>query len=224
VLAAHNDEVAQTRLDAADDLPGAAKRLAELRSKISMAERDVFELEKAHALAAKLDRQTAATAATQMREDQLAAFKKEMAAREKAMAAVLKACADMAAAYGEYSESTLCTLMAVPSGTHVPMMMIGATDGFSGAAFGPCERLILAELYRLAPERQDGIGRFVLPFAKPSSEQTRGQPAAIKPGIEELLAADNAIIADIVEQIEKLNRQAMRAAGMITEDRKGVAA
>jgi hypothetical protein len=83
---------------------------------------------------------------------------------------------------------------------------------------------VLAELYRLAPERQDGVGRFVFPFCKPSSEQTRGQPAAIKPGIEELVAADNAIIAEIEAQVEKLNAQAMRAAEMIPADRKDVAA
>jgi hypothetical protein len=222
VLASYDSETAQTVLDAAENVAGAPKRLADLRSKISMAEREVFELEKAHALAAKIDRQSAVSAASRMRGEQLTEFKTQLVAREKAMAAALKAASDMAAAFGEYSESTLRAAVAVPIGTVVRQMAIGA-EGFAGNAFGPCERLILAELYRLAPERQDGIGRFVLPFAKPSSEQTRGQPTAIKPGIEELLAADDAIVADIVAQIEKLNTQAQRAAGMIPSDRKDAA-
>jgi hypothetical protein len=82
-------------------------------------------------------------------------------------------------------------------------------------------RLILAELYRLAPEREDGIGRFVLPFAKPSSEQFRGNPTAIPAGIDELRAADNAIVADIAQQIEKLDEAAMRFA--LATDRKDAA-
>ena len=223
VLAAHNDEVAATVLDAAEGVAGAEKRLAELRSKISTAEREVFELEKAHALAAKLDRQTAATAATRMREDQLAEFKKAMVARERPMARALELFGEAAKEYGKYSEATLSALVAVPTGTTVPVMMIGP-EGSYGPAFGPCERLLLAELYRLAPEREDGIGRFVMPFAKPSNEQTRGTPETIRPGIDELLAADRAILAEIERQIEKLNKQAMAAAGMITEDRKDVAA
>jgi hypothetical protein len=210
-LTAHNDEVAEVVLAAAENVPGAPKRLFDLRAKISTAEREVDELEKALALAAKIDRQAAVTAATQMRSEQLAEFKKQFATREKAMAAVLKAAAEMAAAYGEYSEATLRTLSAVPAGTVVPQMAIGS-EGFAGPAFGPCERLILAEMYRLAPERADGIGRFVLPFAKPSLEFVRGKPGEIKPGIDELREADAAIVADIGRQIEKLDNHAMRAA------------
>lgn len=221
ILAAHNGEVAQTVLDAAENVPGATKRLCDLRANISTAELAVFELEKAHELAARIDRQSDVAAATRMRGEQLVEFKKAMTAREKAMARVLELFGEAAKEYGRYSEETLRAAVAVPSGTVAPPMMIGTTDGFAGNAFGPCERLILAELYRLAPEREDGVGRFVMPFAKPPNEQTRGQPAAIKPGIDELLAADKAIIADIAQQIENLDEAAMRFA--LAADRKDAA-
>jgi hypothetical protein len=155
-----------------------------------------------------------------MRSEQLVEFKRQFAAREKAMAAVLKAAADMAAAYGEYSEATLLSVGAVPSGTNVPPMSIGP-DGLYGAAFGPCDRLILGELFRLAPGRHDGVGRFVLPFAKPPSEMVRGKPEAIPAGIDEMRAADDAIIADIAKQIEHLDEAAMRFA--LNTDRKDAA-
>jgi hypothetical protein len=211
MLAAHRGEMGQAVLDAAESVPGATKRLVDLRSHVSTASSAVAELEQALDLALRIDRQTAVAAATQMRNEQLVEFKKQFAAREKAMAAVLKAAADMAASYGEYSELTLSTLAAVPSGTVVPVMTIGS-EGFAGPAFGPCTRLILAELWRLAPDRADGIGRFVLEFAKPASVLVPGKPENIKPGIDELLAADQAIIADIVKQIEKLDEAAMRFA------------
>ncbi len=211
MLAVHNADVAQTVLDAAENVPGATKRLTELRSKISTAELAVFELEKAHELAAKIDRQADAAAAVRMRGEQLEEFKQQFAARETAMAAVLKAAADMAAAYGDYSEATLLAAAVVPSGTVVPQMSVGGA-GLYGAAFGPCERLILAELYRMAPDRRDGVGRFMLPFAKPPSEQFRGNHTAIPAGIDELRAADEAIVADIAKQIENLDAAAMRFA------------
>jgi hypothetical protein len=220
ILAVHNGEVAQTVLDAAENVPGATKRLCDLRANISTAELAVFELKKAHELAARIDRQSDAAAATRMRGEQLVEFEKQFGAREKAMAAVLKAAAAMAIAYGEYSEATLRAAAVVPSGTSVPPMTIGG-DGMYGAAFGPCERLVQAELYRLAPQREDGIGRFVLPFAKPPSEQFRGNPTAIPAGIDEMRAADTAIIADIAKQIENLDEAAMRFA--LATDRKDAA-
>jgi hypothetical protein len=220
LLAVHNAEVAQTVLDATENLPGAPKRLHDLRTKISIAEREVFELEKAYELAARIDRQSDVAAATQMRGEQLTEFKKQFAAREKAMATVLEAAAAMAVAYGEYSNATLSTLAAVPSGTTVPVMSIGC-GGFAGPAFGPCTRLVLAELWRLAPARADGIGRFVLEFAKPSSELMRGDPETVRPGIDELREADAAIVADIEKQIINLNERAMRFA--LATDRKDAA-
>jgi hypothetical protein len=222
VLSAHNSEVAQTVLDAAENVPGATKRLADLRSRISTAEREVSELEKAHALAALIDRRTAATAATRMREEQLVEFEKAMAAREKAMARVLELFGEAAKEYGRYSEATLAAQIAVPTGTVIPVMTIGP-EGLYGPAFGPCDRLLLAELYKCAPEREDGAGRFVMRFAKPPSEQSRGDPEMIRPGIEELMAADKAIVSEIKLQIEKLNAQALRAAEMVPSDRKEAA-
>lgn len=220
MLTAHAGEVAQTVLDVAEDVQGAPKRLFDLRAKISTAEREVGELEKAHELAARIDRQAHAATATHMRTEQLIAFRKEFEARETAMAAVLKAAAAMASAYGEYSEATLRAAAVIPSGTTVPPMMVGG-EGTYGAAFGPCERLILAELYRLAPLREDGIGRFVLPFSKPPSEQLRGNHPAIPAGIDELRAADAAILADISRQIENLDEAAMRFA--LAPERKDAA-
>jgi hypothetical protein len=214
VLAGLEANVASLALEASEGKAGAEKALASHRSQIELAERSVSELRRAVALAERLDRQAAATGAAQLRAEQLSEFQKQFVAREKAMDSVLKAAADMATAYGEYSEATLRTLSAVPAGTVVPQMSIGS-EGFAGPAFGPCERLILAEMYRMAPERADGIGRFVLPFAKPSSEFVRGNPGEIKPGIDELREADAAIVADIGRQIEKLDSHAMRAAEMI---------
>jgi hypothetical protein len=220
MLAVHAGEVAQTVLDAAENVPGALKRLTELRARISTGELAVAELEKAYELAARIDRQANAATATHMRNEQLVAFRSEFEARETAMAAVLEAAAAMATAYGEYSEATLRAAAVIPSGTTVPPMAIGG-DGAYGAAFGPCERLILAELYRLAPERVDGIGRFVLPFAKPPSEQLRGNHPAIPAGIDELRAADAAILNDISRQIEILDEAAMRFA--LAPERKDAA-
>jgi hypothetical protein len=211
MLAVHTGEVAQTVLDAAENVPGALKRLTELRARISTAELAVAELASALDLAARIDRQAGAATATQMRKEQFEAFSQEFEARETAMAAVLKAAADMAAAYGDYSEATLRAAAVIPSGTAVPPMTIGG-NGAYGAAFGPNDRLILAEIYRLAPEREDGIGRFVLPFAKPPTEQLRGNHRAIPAGIEELRAADAAILADISKQIENLDETALRRA------------
>ena len=220
MLAVHAGEVAQTVLDAAENVPGALKRLTELRTRISTGELAVAELEKAYELAARIDRQAIASAATQMRGEQLAAFSEALEQRESAMDRVLKAGAEMAAAYGEYSEATLRAASVIPSGTTVPPMAIGG-EGLFGSAFGPCERLIQSELYRLAPERADGIGRFVLPFAKPPSEQFRGNHPAIPAGIDELRAADAAILVDISRQIENLDEAAMRFA--LAPERKDAA-
>jgi hypothetical protein len=220
-LAELRAEIAAHALAAAEGRPGAAAKLTMLRSKIDAEQSTVDELQAALRLALRLDRQAAVSAVCRMRIDQLASFRAAMAERGGAMAAVLKAAADMAAAYGDYSEATLLAATVVPSGTTVPQMSIGGV-GLYGAAFGPCERLILAELYRLAPDRRDGVGRFVLPFAKPPSEQFRGNHTAVPAGIDELRAADEAIIADITKQIENLDAAAMRFA-LASTDRKDAA-
>jgi hypothetical protein len=210
-LAVMEAEVDELALAAAESQPGAIGRLSAHRAKIEEAERRVSEMRRAVSLAQRIDRQADVATTTQMRRDQLAEFKKQFSAREKAMAVVLKAAAEMATAYGEYSEATLRAVVAAPSGTIVPAMSTGALGSY-GPVFGPCERLILAEFYRLAPDRSDGIGRFVLPFAKPPTEMVRGTPDAIRPGMEEMRDAHAAIISDIIKQIEKLDEQAMRFA------------
>jgi hypothetical protein len=204
-------DVASLALEASEGKAGAEKSLASHRSKIELAERSVSELRRAVALAERLDRQSNATAAAEMRAEQLTAFRSAFAAREKAMRTVLDAAATMATAYAAYSEANLTALAVVPSGTTVPPMAVGA-EGFAGSAFGPCERLILSELWRLAPERLDGIGRFSLPFARPSSEMTRLKPEAMPPAIEEIVAADNAILQSIAAQIDQLNQREIAAA------------
>jgi hypothetical protein len=208
-------------LEAAERKPGAADKLAAHRTKIDVAKTAAFDLRAALRLAERIDRQAVAAGAAHMRADQLAEFRKEFAAREKAMEAVLEAAAAMAKAYGEYSEATLRALAATPTGTVIPAMFMGPENSY-GPAFGPGERMVLAELYRLSPERSDGIGRFVLPFAKPSSEMVRNKPEEMPAGMDELRAAHEAIIANVALQIERLDDLAQQAAEKTT-DRKDAA-
>ena len=220
-LAELEEQIAELALEAAERTPGAADKLAGHRAKIEAARMASDELAAALRLAERLDRRHAAASAAQMRDEQLAEFKKEMAARGKAMEAVLDAGAVMAKAYGEYSEATLRALIATPTGTVLPIINMGPDNSY-GPAFGPGERMVLAELYRLSPDRSDGIGKFVLPFAKPASELVRNAPGDMPAGIDELNAAHEAIIASVSVQIERLNEQAMRAADL-TNDRKNAA-
>ena len=204
VLAELEATVGALALEASESVAGAEKALAAHRSKIEMAERQASEMRRAVALAERLDREAVAAGAATMRAEQLSELTAAFADREKEMGAVLAAAAAMAKAYGRFSEATLRAVAVVPSGTVVPVMGIGP-HGVYGPAFGPAGNLILAEFYRLAPERKDGVGRFLLPFCKPMSELTRLQPQAIPAGIDEFTAADKAILADIAIQIERLN-------------------
>jgi len=195
-------------LEASEGGRDAEKALAAHRSKIDAAQRAVVELRQAAAFAEKQDRLTAAADAANIRADQLVEFKAAMADREQGMAKVLAAVAAMAAAYGEYSAATVRAQVAVPSGTAVPAMSMGP-EGLYGPAWGPCERLVLSELFRLAPQRQDGAGRLVMPFARAPSEMVRYDPGAIPAGIDEFRDADKVILADIEKQIERLNAAAL---------------
>jgi hypothetical protein len=134
-----------------------------------------------------------------------------MADREKAMAKVLEAAATMAAAYGQYTEATLGAQIAAPIGTTIPPMSIGP-NGLYGNVFGRCEILVLTELWRLAPYRADGVGRSVLPFAKPLTPLSPGNPAALPPGIDEMRAAHVAILTEIEKQIAALDQREMASA------------
>jgi hypothetical protein len=209
-------EVALLALGAAEGAPGAEKALVAHRAKVEAAERQAGELRAAVVLAEKLDRQTTATAAATMRAEQLVEFRKQMSSRETAMATIMKLAAEMAAAYGRYSEATLAAMIAVPTGASVPMMAIGP-NGLYGPAFGPCDRLITAELWRLAPPRADGAGRFVLPFAKPLLSLSPGNPAELPPGVDEMRAANEAILTDIEKQIATLDQREMAAASATKE-------
>jgi hypothetical protein len=78
-----------------------------------------------------------------------------------------------------------------------------------GPAFGQCDRLLLAELWRLAPDRAGG--RFTMPFAKPMSMFNQN-PAEQPRGMDEFRAAHQAILADVARQIAELNGRGMTAA------------
>ncbi|WP_157839464.1 hypothetical protein [Bradyrhizobium diazoefficiens] len=211
-LAALDAEVAALTLDDAEDKPGARKALTVHRSSIQAAERRVDEMKRALALAEKLDRQAAAAGAVRMRDEQFTALKQQFVAREYAAEKVMKAVADLSAAYGRFSECSLNIASVMPSGTTLPTMSIGP-NGIFGPALGPCGQLILAELWRIAPERRDGTGRFVLPFVKPGLELMK-DVAKLPVGIDELRSADQAILANISQQVEHLNETALRSADM----------
>jgi len=202
VLEAHHAEVAQTRLDAADDLPGAAKRLADLRARISTAERDVFELEKAHALAARIDRQTAVTAAKRMRAEQLSAFESHMQERDSAVAEMCGAVLKLQASYQRYSQATLKMLGVKPVGTALPTMGIGP-DGRGGSAVGNLEKLIAVEAWRCAEADENGQ-RYAVPFAKPLSLTDTDQ-THLPPALEMFREAQAAILSEVIGQVEKID-------------------
>jgi hypothetical protein len=216
VFAELSADVALLALGAAEGAPGAEKALAAHRTKIEAADRQVKELKAAVGLAERLDRQAAATGMAKIRAEQLSEFKRQMDAREKAMGKVLEAAATMAEAYGHYSEATLSAQIAAPIGTAIPPMSIGP-NGLYGNAFGRCEILILSELWRLAPYRADGVGRSVLPFAKPLTPLAPGDPAALPPGIDEMRFAHEAILTDIEKQIVALDEREMAAASASKE-------
>ncbi|WP_369723083.1 hypothetical protein AB8Z38_03080 [Bradyrhizobium sp. LLZ17] len=210
-LAALDTHVAALALDHIEGGPDAEKTLAEHRIALSAAELRVSELTRALALAERLDRQAAAAGAAQMRDEQLSAFRKAMEVRGKKMARALELLGQAAAEYGGFAEATLTAQIAVPTGTTIPQMAIGP-EGAYGPAFGPASRLLLAELWRLAPERKDGLGRIVMEFAKPTSELVRMKPEAVPPGADELRLADQAILSSLEEQVQRLNERDMAAA------------
>lgn len=209
-LAELEEQVAEYALEAAERKPGAADKLAGHRAKIEAAQTAVDELRAALRLAEKLDRQAAAAGAVRMRNEQFTALKQQFAAREKAAKAVMKAVTDLSDSYGKFSECSLGIISVLPSGAVLPTMSMGP-NGIFGPALGPCGQLILAELWRVAPERRDGTGRFVLPFVKVGIELLK-DVSELPVGIDELRTADQAILANISEQIEHLNETALRAA------------
>jgi hypothetical protein len=134
-----------------------------------------------------------------------------MASRQASLEKVLQAVATMVAAYADYSEATLQAAQSLPGGTTAPVINMGPANTY-GASWGPCERLLLAEMYRLAPQRKDGAGRFVLPFANSSPLATTTNHNALPAAIDEFKRADGIVLAEIRSQVETLDKRAMNAA------------
>ncbi|MCC8964898.1 hypothetical protein H8A95_21930 [Bradyrhizobium sp. Pear76] len=210
-LAVLEAERAALVLAASEGKPGAAAKLSAHRAKIDVAACAVDDLDAALRLAQQLDRQAAAGAVIDMRAGQMTAFAAAMQDRGKAMAEVMTAVASLAAAFGKFSAATLRAQIATPAGTVVPEVGMGP-NGALGPSFSPCERLLLAELWRLGPDRDDGAGRFVLPLVKSSPLLTNADHRTFAPGIDEFRKADQVVLDEIEKQIERMNSAVLRAA------------
>jgi hypothetical protein len=203
-------DLGQAVLDAEENAPNAAKRLAGLRSQIADAERSVTELTKAHALAIRLDRQSDATGRAKMRSEQLAAFQKHGRDRVAAAEKMLTAAAVMATAMQEYGTSTQAMVGVLPAGTSLPVMAMGRIGEFGGA-LGNLELLLSAEFYRLGAGLEPFNGqRFYVAFAK---QPTLGSTdhRTMQPGLDAFREAHAAIGAEIEGQLTKLNEADMSA-------------
>jgi hypothetical protein len=215
-------DVGQAVLDAEENAPNAAKRLAAPRSQITDAERTVAELTKAFALATRLDRQSDAAERTKMRSEQLVAFHKYGKGRLAAVEDIFKAAAAMAAAVQAYGVSTQLMVGVLPAGTSLPVMAMGRIGEFGGA-LGNLELLLVAEFYRLGAGVDPFNGqRFFVPFAK---QPTLGNTdhAKMQPGIDVFREAHAAIGAEIEGQLAKLNEADMSATTGEPEALKGAA-
>jgi hypothetical protein len=210
VLKELEQETALLSLEEFEGKPGASKALAQHRAKLEMAERQASELRAAVQLAEKLDREAGASAAAKSRSEQLASFEAAQAGRLTAMRVALDALKVFANAYADYSEQTLLAQISVPAGCVVPAIAMGELGSY-GHVFGPCEKMILAELFRVAPERKDGIGRFLPPFVKSpihSDTDYRKLPSAIS----EFEKANAAVTQSIVAQVSQIDTREMTAA------------
>jgi hypothetical protein len=203
-------ETAILSLEEFEQKPGASKALAIHRSKIEAVERQAGELQSAVNLALRLDREAIANDAAKLRGEQLAVFKAAMAGREKAMAKALDALAIFVSSYAEFSEQTLAAAQAIPGGANAPLVNMGPNNVY-GASWGTCERLLLAEMYRLAPLRKDGAGRFTVPFAPPPVHSNTDH-TTLPSALDEFRKADAAVLAEIQRQVSELNQRAMIAA------------
>ena len=204
-------DLGQAVLDAEENAPNAAKRLAALRSQIADAERSVTEFTKAYALAAKLDRQSDAVARKKMRSEQLAAFNKHGKERLAAAEEMLKAVAVMASAMQRYGVATQQMVGVTPAGTALPIMAIGH-NGIYGGALGNLELLLTSEFYRLGAGVEPFNGqRFHVAFSK---QPTLGSTdhRAMQPGIDAFREAHAAIVTEIEGQIAKIDAEDMSVA------------
>ncbi|WP_128966105.1 hypothetical protein [Bradyrhizobium guangdongense] len=205
MLASLEAELEHLILDAVDRKAGAAEKLSTHRGKVEAARTAVDELKVAQRLAARLEREDTAERDAQARSGQLAELRSRMADRGKAMATVLEAAATMAKAYGEFIVASEQARAAAPDGTALPDIGVGP-NGLCGRSFGPLDRLIAAELWRLAPQRAPDSNAYIaLPFAAPITEMHRLKPALTPPALAEFEAADAAVLADIEKQVKQLH-------------------
>jgi hypothetical protein len=209
-LTLHNKEVAQTVLDAAEGVAGATKQLAELRTKISSAEREVFELEQAHSLAMKLDRQSNAAGAAAMRAEQFTVMKKCAEARLKSVATIMEAVATAAKAYSEYVTITNQMVVALPTGTRMGFIAMGR-NGYGGSWVGDLKSLIASEAWRLTAIDARGRGAR-LPFAE-QPELTSTDHTKLPPAIDVMTEAQESMLRDVEAQMTRLNDEQMAQAG-----------
>jgi hypothetical protein len=203
-------DVGQFVLDAAEGVSGAAKRLADLRTTIAAAQRDVGELEQAHALAMKLDRQAAAAVATVMRKEQFAVMKQRADVRLEALATIMEAVATAAKAYHKYVVSTNEMVVALPTGTRLSFIALGR-NGYGGSWVGNLKELIAAEAWRLIVI--DDKGRAArLPFAT-APELSNDDHTKLPSALALMTEAHANILRDIEAQMERLNAESMAQAG-----------
>jgi hypothetical protein len=204
-----NRDVGQAALEAAENAPGGAKRLAGLRQQIAEAEREVVELTKARELAARLDRESSAAAAVAMRDEQFAVMKQHATSRLKKAAIVMEALATASKAYSEYALQTNAMVVALPTGTRMAFMGMGR-NGYGGSWVGDLKALIAAEAFRLTVTDERGRGAR-LPFAQ-APELTSNNPGALTPAIELMTEAQESVLRDIEGQLKRLNGEQMAAA------------
>ncbi len=211
LLAALDAESAEMALAAIDRKPGAADKLAAHRNKTISAEAAVTELDRALRLVRRIERADAAESASKVRAEQFAEFRVYMAARHKAMSTIMDAAATMAKAFGEYVISTERARASVPDGTALPDIHVGP-NGLYGRSLGSLDRLIMAELWRLAPSRsEDANATIALSFAAPLTESQRFTPSMMPRSLAEFECADAANIKSIEDQLERLKAAALAA-------------
>lgn len=203
--------VAALALEASEGVRGAEKELAGLRYKIDQAERHVTELRAAATLAENLDRTAAAQAMIDLRASQGAEFKKKLTAFDKAVATLLQDVATLAAHYSDTLEAMLTVEAAQPYGTKVPVELSVGPNGLYGRFFGKLEMLLRAEFHRAAPERANGTGRFLVPWARGPSILTNDH-SAFRPALDETREASRHVLAVIEMQIASLDERDMAKA------------
>jgi hypothetical protein len=205
-------QTGQAALDAAENAPGGAKRLAGLRQQIADAEREVSELERAHVFAARADREASAAGAVALRAEQFAIMKKHAANRLNSAAIVMEALATASKAFSEYAIETNAMVVALPTGTRMAFMGMGR-NGYGGSWIGDLKTLIAAEAFRLTVTDELGRGAR-LPFAQ-APELTSDNPGALTPAIDVLTEAQETVLRDIEGQMRRLNDEQMEAAAAL---------